>query len=58
MTPIMQHHRINTYYNSLDKLLAELESRFESNDQDVLCALGGVVLGEARTHSDYELVLV
>ena len=55
MTP-MQHHRINTYYNSLDKLLAELESRFESNDQDVLCALGAVVLGETPTHSDYELV--
>ena len=49
MTP-MQHHQINTYYNSLDKLLAELVSRFESNDQDVLCALGAVVLEEAPTH--------
>ena len=53
---LMQHHRINTYYNSLDKLLAELGSLFESNNQDVLCALGAVVLGEASTHSDYELV--
>ena len=37
------HHRINTYYASLDKVLSELEARFSAkNDQDILCALGDI----------------
>ena len=34
------HHRINTYFRSLDLVVAEPESRFTENDQDILCALG------------------
>jgi hypothetical protein len=37
------HHQINTYFRSLDQVVAELESRFARNDQDVLCVLGNVV---------------
>lgn len=52
----MQHYTVNTYYNSLDHVLAELETRFQGNDQDVLCALGAVVLSEKPSELDYELV--
>ncbi|XP_028407182.1 zinc finger MYM-type protein 1-like [Dendronephthya gigantea] len=38
------------------KVLAELETRFQGNNQDVLCALGAVVLSEKPSESDYELV--
>ncbi|PFX12983.1 Zinc finger MYM-type protein 1 [Stylophora pistillata] len=31
------HHRINTYYASIDKVLSELELRFSGNDQEILC---------------------
>ena len=30
------------YFQSLDQVVAELESRFTGNDQDILCALGDV----------------
>lgn len=36
------HHRINTYYASMDKVLSELELRFSGNDQEILCALGDI----------------
>ena len=36
------HHRINTYYASIDKVLSELELRFSGNDQEILCALGNI----------------
>ena len=55
MTP-MQHYRVNTYLKSLDQVLAELETRFQGNDQDVLCALGAVVLSKKPSDSDYALV--
>ena len=38
------YHRVNTFYTSLDKVLAEIETRFSGNDQDVLCALGDITL--------------
>ena len=34
------HFRITVYYTSIDKVVSELQSRFEGNDQEVLCALG------------------
>ena len=36
------HHRINTYYASIDKVLSELELRFSGNDQEIVCALGNI----------------
>ena len=32
------HHRINTYYASIDKVLSELEVRLSGNDQEIVCA--------------------
>ena len=36
------YHRVNIFFTSLDKALAEIENRFSGNDQDVLFALGDV----------------
>ena len=41
------HHRINTYYASIDKVLSELELRFSGNDQEILCDLGNICQSEA-----------
>jgi hypothetical protein len=46
------HHRLNTYFRSLDQVVAELESRFSGNDLDLLCALGDVVAGNQPIHSE------
>ena len=44
-------YRVSVYYSSLDmvntSLHTELKSRFDKNDQDVLCALGDVVLNRS-----------
>ena len=37
------HYRITTYYQSLNKVLLEMKSRFKGNDEDTLCALADVV---------------
>lgn len=50
------YHRINTYFRSLDQVVAELESRFTGNDQDVLCALGDIVAGNQPTQRSFQLV--
>jgi hypothetical protein len=47
------HHRVNTYFRSLDQVVAELDSRFTGNDQDVLCALGDVVLGNQPAQQSF-----
>ena len=39
------YHNVNTFFTTLDKVLAEIENQFSGNDQDVLCALGDVTLG-------------
>ena len=36
------HHRINTYYASIYKVLSELELRFSGNGQEILCALENI----------------
>ena len=38
------YHSVNTFFSTLDKVLAEIENQFSGNDQDVLCALGDVTL--------------
>ena len=40
------HHRINTCYASIDKVLSELELRFSGNDQEILFALGNIYHSE------------
>ena len=50
------HHRVNTFYTSLDKVLAEIEIRLNGNDQDVLCALGDITLSDWPTSDSFDLV--
>ena len=50
------YHRINTFYTSLDKVLAVIETRFSGNDQDVLCALGDITLSDSPTSDNFDLV--
>ncbi|XP_066947160.1 zinc finger MYM-type protein 1-like [Macrobrachium rosenbergii] len=53
LTPV-QHHCVNIYYSSIDKVLSELEVRFKGNDQAVLCAFGAIAISDSQ--SDYELI--
>jgi hypothetical protein len=52
-----EYYRVSAYYPSLDKVLAEMKSRFDSNDQNILCALGDVVLN-LKPASDIENVQI
>ena len=47
------HFRITCYYASLDKVVAEMRSRFEGNDQKVLCALADVLFSSSPTNCKY-----
>ena len=49
-----EHHRINTYYASLNIVLTEMKSGFQGNDQDILCALADVVLNEHPSQINIE----
>ena len=40
------HHRINTFFASIDKVLSKLELRFSGNDLEILCALGNICNSE------------
>ena len=50
------HFRITCYYASLDKVVAEMRSRFEGNDQKVLCALADVVFSSSPTNANIKFV--
>jgi len=50
------HYRIATYFAGIDKVLAEMKSRFDGNDQDLLCSLGNVVLNPNAPEEDCERV--
>lgn len=50
------HHRVNTYFCSLDKVVSELETRFQRNDQDILCSLGDIILNEKPSDTSFENV--
>ena len=51
-----EHHRVNTYYRSLDKVITEMSACFEGNDQDILCALGDTVLNGSPSTTSVERV--
>lgn len=53
---VKDHHRVSTYYLGLDKVLSEMKSRFDGNDQDVLCGLGDIVLNTKPSDESYELI--
>ena len=50
------HHRVNTFYRSLDKVISEMKARFNENDQEILGALGDVVLNENPLQYNFEIV--
>ena len=39
--------RITVYYTTIDKVVSELQSRFEGNDREVLCAVGEIVFSHS-----------
>ena len=49
------HFRI-TVYTSIDKVVSELQSRFEGNDQEVLCALGEIVFSHSPSINNIQTV--
>ena len=51
-----EYRRVNTFFTSLDKVLAEIEDRFSGNDQDVLCALGDVTKSDSPASDSFDLV--
>ena len=50
------HHRINTYYASIYKVLSELELRFSGNDQELLCDLGNICQSETPDKESFSRV--
>ena len=50
------YYRVSAYFSSLDMVTTELKSRFDKNDQDVLCALGDVVLNRSPDKNSYKIV--
>ena len=51
-----EYHRVDTFFTSLDNVMAEIENRFSGNDQDVLCALGDVTLSDSPASNNFDLV--
>ena len=50
------YHRVDTFFTSLDKVLAEIENRLSRNDQDVLCALSDVTLSNSPASDCFDIV--
>ena len=53
---VKDHFRITVYYTSIDKVASELQSRFEGNDQEVLCALGEIVFRRSPSIDNIQTV--
>ena len=50
------HFRVTVYYTSIDEVVCELQSRFEGNDQEILCALGEIVFSCSPSHNNIQNV--
>ena len=50
------HYRVKTFYPTLDKVILEMRTRFQSNDQDIYCALAGVVFSQKPSEGSFALV--
>ena len=50
------HFRVTCCYASIDKVVPEMRSRFEGNDQKVLCALANVVFSGSPTSANIKFV--
>jgi len=51
-----EYHKVNTYFRSLDKVIGELKCRFDSNEQDLLRALGEIALEPSPSPESFDLV--
>ena len=50
------HFRITVYYTSIDKVVSELQSSFEGNDQEILCALGKIVFSYSPSINNIQTI--
>ena len=50
------YYRVNTFFTSLDKVLAKIENRFSGNDQDFICTLGDVTLSHSPASDSFDSV--
>ena len=50
------YFRITVYYTTIDKVVSELQSRFEGNDQEVLCALGEIIFSHSPSINNIQTV--
>ena len=47
------HHRMNTYYASIDMVLTELQPRFREKEQEIICALGNICYSETPNKESF-----
>ena len=50
------HHKVETYFAALDRVIFELESRFQGNDQRILCSLGEITLSQEPSQESFRQV--
>ena len=50
------HFRITVYYTSIGKVVSELQSSFEGNDQEVLCALSKIVFSYSPSINNIQTI--
>ena len=55
-TTATSHHQVSTYFVALDLGIAESKERFAADDQDIICALGDVVLSDKPSEESEEKV--
>ena len=50
------HYRVTCYYTSIDKVVAEIRSRFDGHDQEVLSGLADIVFNRSPANPSIELI--
>ena len=50
------HYRVSIFYPSLSRVTAEMKSRFDTNDQDLLCGLGDILFHKSPKAESYDLI--
>jgi hypothetical protein len=55
-TTAINHHLVNTYFVALDTVIGEIKERYTVDDQDILCALGDVVLSNQPSEDSEDKV--
>ena len=47
------HHRMNTYYASIDMVLTELQPKFREKEQEIICTLGNICYSETPNEESF-----